>query len=97
MPFRAEIQRPFRVRNFSDENAWCVEARAVEIDSKSYLSVINWLKYPVEVRIAANHSRGQTIRLNGQPINLFDNRRVDISRNLILEPMAPLLLEGELE
>ncbi|MBN1351654.1 beta-galactosidase [candidate division KSB1 bacterium] len=93
----AEIQRPFRVRNSEGENAWGVEARAVEIDSKKYLSVINWLKDSVEVRIAANHSRGQTLSFSGEPVNLFDNRSIDISSNLILEPMAPMLLEIERE
>jgi hypothetical protein len=88
----AGIARAFRLYPAKKRDgglAWGVECKSVDFEGKKILSLVNWLKEPVTVRIVAR----TTIR---EVKNLMDNSELILEDGRIeLKPMEPMLLSVE--
>jgi len=85
----AGIARAFRLYDARGGLAWGVECKSVEFEGKKILSLVNWLKEPMAVRIISQ------IKMH-KVKNLIDNSELAFEDGLIeLKPMAPVLLSVE--
>jgi hypothetical protein len=85
----ANIPSAFRLYDAHGSLAWGVEYKDVDFEGKQILSLVNWLKEPVAVRIV-------TLNKMHKVKNLIDNTEPAFENGLIeLKPMEPVLLQVE--
>lgn len=85
----AGIARTFRLYDARGGLVWGVEFKSVEFDGKNILSLVNWLKESVTVRIVAR-TKFQKVK------NLMDDSELILEDGRIeLKPMEPVLLSME--